>query len=110
MVLSACKTADGLLLEGEGLNSISRGFTAAGAGGVISGLWNVNDKTAIDLMQRFCENLSHQPNIALALHNAKKQWLLKNKENTMVQLPYYWAGFVYSGHLQKTGGACHSNQ
>ena len=45
--------------------------------------------------------LSRQPNIALALHNAKKQWLQDDKENAMLQLPYYWAGFVYSGHLQK---------
>jgi CHAT domain-containing protein len=101
VVLSACKTADGVLLEGEGINSISRGFTAAGAGGVISGLWNVNDKTAIALMQGFYEQLSQQPNIALALHRAKLQWLQDGKENTMLQLPYYWAGFIYSGHLQK---------
>ena len=101
VVLSACKTADGSLLEGEGLNSISRGFTAAGAGGVISGLWNVNDKTAIALMQLFYGQISQQPNIALALHNAKKQWLQADHENAMLQLPYYWAGFVYSGHLQK---------
>lgn len=101
VVLSACKTADGLLLEGEGLNSISRGFTAAGAGGVISGLWNVNDKTAIALMQHFYENLSQQPNIPLALHHAQLQWLNNAKENNTLQLPYYWSGFVYSGHLQK---------
>jgi CHAT domain-containing protein len=101
VVLSACKTADGSLLEGEGLNSISRGFTAAGAGGVISGLWNVNDKTAIALMQLFYDQLPQQPDIALALHSAKKQWLQADHENAMLQLPYYWAGFVYSGHLQK---------
>ncbi|THU33581.1 CHAT domain-containing protein [Niastella caeni] len=101
VVLSACKTADGLLLEGEGLNSISREFTAAGAGGVISGLWNVNDKTAIALMQRFYEQLDQQPDIARALHNAKKEWLQSEHENALLQLPYYWAGFVYSGHLQK---------
>jgi CHAT domain-containing protein len=101
VVLSACKTADGLLLEGEGLNSISRSFTAAGAGGVVSGLWNLNDKTAIALTQEFYNQLSQQPNIALALHHAKLQWLQEDKENPMLQLPYYWAGFVYSGHLQK---------
>ncbi len=101
VVLSACKTADGLLLEGEGLNSIGRGFTAAGAGGVISGLWNVNDKTAIALMQQFYEQLPRQSNSALALHQAKKQWLQHEEKNAMLQLPYYWAGFVYSGHLQK---------
>jgi CHAT domain-containing protein len=101
IVLSACKTADGSPLAGEGLNSISRGFTAAGAGGVISSLWNVNDKTAIALMQYFYEQLPQQPDMAAALHNAKKQWLLQEKENATMQLPYYWAGFIYSGHLQK---------
>ncbi|OQP64848.1 hypothetical protein A3860_19020 [Niastella vici] len=101
VVLSACKTADGNLLVGEGLNSLSRGFTAAGAGGVMAGLWNVNDKTAIALTQLFYEQLSKQNDIALALHHAKKQWLLSNKDNALVQLPYYWAAFVYSGHLKK---------
>jgi CHAT domain-containing protein len=101
VVLSACKTADGQLVEGEGLNSLSRGFTAAGAGGVISGLWNMNDKTAIALMQEFYNQLSQQPNIALALHHARLQWVQEDKENSMLQLPYYWAGYVYSGHLQK---------
>lgn len=101
VVLSACKTADGSLLEGEGLNSISRGFTAAGAGGVISSLWNVNDETAITLMQHFYKQLATQPNVSLALHNAKSEWLQADQENALLQLPYYWAGFIYSGHLQK---------
>jgi CHAT domain-containing protein len=101
VVLSACKTADGLLLEGEGLNSISRGFTAAGAGGVISGLWNVNDKTAIALLQLFYNQLQQQGDVAIALHNAKQKWLQDKQENAMLYLPYYWAGFIYSGHLQQ---------
>lgn len=101
IVLSACKTADGAPLAGEGPNSISRGFTAAGAGGVISSLWNVNDKTAIALMQCFYVQLPQQPDLAMALHKAKEQWLLQEKENAMMQLPYYWAGYIYSGHLQK---------
>ena len=100
-MLRACKTADGTPLAGEGPNSISRGFTAAGAGGVISSLWNANDKTAITLMQCFYEQLQQQPDAALALHHAKIQWLQQEKENTTLQLPYYWAGFIYSGHLQK---------
>lgn len=100
VVLSACKTADGQLLEGEGLNSISRGFTAAGAGGVISGLWNVNDKAAIELLQLFYDQLPKQPNVPAALHEAQQQWLQLPNQQPMLQLPYYWAGFVYSGHLQ----------
>lgn len=99
VVLGACKTADGLLLAGEGINSLSRGFTAAGAGGVVSGLWNVNDETAIAFMKSFYEQLrEHDP--AMALQEAKKQWLNDHRDNPALQLPYYWSGFVYNGHLQ----------
>lgn len=100
VVLGACKTADGEWLAGEGVNSLSRGFTAAGAGGVISGLWNVNDETAIGIMQQFYRQLQQQKDPALALHDAKLRWLQGHTDNATMQLPYYWAGFVYSGHLQ----------
>lgn len=99
VVLGACKTADGLLLQGEGVNSLSRGFTAAGAGGVVSGLWNVNDETAIAFMQVFYKKLQDH-DAAFALQEAKRQWLSDHPNDPALQLPYYWAGFVYSGHLQ----------
>jgi CHAT domain-containing protein len=100
VVLGACKTAGGLLLEGEGVNSLGRGFTAAGAGGVVSGLWNVNDEATIAFTQLFYEQLQ-QYDPAMALQQAKQQWLLSHRNNPVLQLPYYWSGFIYSGHLQK---------
>jgi CHAT domain-containing protein len=99
VVLGACKTADGLLLQGEGVNSLSRGFTAAGAGGVVSGLWNVNDETAIAFMEIFYKKLQ-QHDAAEALQQAKLQWLKEHSNSPALQLPYYWSGFIYSGHLQ----------
>jgi CHAT domain-containing protein len=100
VVLGACKTADGEWLAGEGVNSLSRGFTAAGAGGVVSGLWNVNDEAAIYITQRFYQALQQGKDPALALHDAQLQWFKHNTDNDIMNLPYYWAGFVYSGHLQ----------
>jgi tetratricopeptide (TPR) repeat protein len=100
VVLGACKTADGKWLDGEGVNSLSRGFTAAGAGGVIAGLWNVNDEAAIGIIQQFYQQLDQPKDPALALHDAKRQWLQDHAGNATLQLPYYWAGLVYSGHLQ----------
>lgn len=100
VVLGACKTADGAWLAGEGVNSLSRGFTAAGAGGVIAGLWNVNDEAAIGIMQYFYQQLQQGKDPGLALHDAKLQWLQANAGNATLQLPYYWAGIVHSGHLQ----------
>ncbi len=99
VVLGACKTADGAWLAGEGVNSLSRGFTAAGAGGVVAGIWNVNDESAIGIMQQFYQQLQQEKDPALALHDAKLQWLQANAGNATLQLPYYWAGIVYSGHL-----------
>lgn len=99
VVLGACKTADGALLEGEGVNSLGRGFAAAGAGGVVSGLWNVNDEAGAGIMKLFYEQLASQQDPGMALHLAKQQWLQLHGENTILQLPYYWAGFIYSGRI-----------
>jgi len=52
-------------------------------------------------LQSFYRQLQQQENPAMALHAAKQQWLQTEHENNFLQLPYYWAGFVYSGHLQK---------
>jgi CHAT domain-containing protein len=110
VVLGACKTADGEWLAGEGVNSLSRGFTAAGAGGVVSGLWNVNDETAIGILQHFYRQLQQGKDPALALHDARLQWLQEHTDNATLHLPYYWAGFVYSGHLQPVSIERNSNK
>jgi len=87
VVLGACKTADGAWLAGEGVNSLSRGFTAAGAGGVIAGIWNVNDESAIGIMQQFYQQLQQEKDPALALHDAKLQWMQAHTGNATLQLP-----------------------
>lgn len=100
VVLSACRTADGTLLQGEGINSLQRGFVAAGAGGVLGSLWNVNDATTIALSQLFYKHLSGAPDPGMALYRAKAEWLQQHRDNAVLQLPYYWAAFEYCGHLQ----------
>lgn len=98
--LGACRTGDGTLVEGEGMNSLSRAFAAAGAGGVVAGMWNVNDKASAEIMQYFYAQLAAGENAANALHNAKEAYLKDHGNDPIQQLPYYWAGFTYSGHLQ----------
>lgn len=100
VVLGACKTADGQWLAGEGVNSLARGFTASGAGGVVSGLWNVNDAAAIKMMQAFYRRMQQVKDPSLALHEAKLHWMANTNGQATRHLPYYWAGFVYSGRLQ----------
>src|SRR6185295_13830918 len=53
VVLSACQTALGKEIRGEGLVGLTRGFMYAGAPRVVASLWNVNDRATAELMRRF---------------------------------------------------------
>lgn len=100
VVLGACKTADGNWLDGEGVNSLSRAFTGAGAGGVIAGRWNVHDQAAIDILQHLYVQLAGHQDAAAALQAAKRHYLQQQAGNNRLSLPYYWAALTYSGHMQ----------
>ena len=57
VVLSACRTALGKEVHGEGLIGLTRGFMYAGASRVVSSVWNVDDRASARLMswtERFC--------------------------------------------------------
>jgi CHAT domain-containing protein len=100
VVLSACRTGYGMLSEGEGIISLSRGFTAGGAGGIIAGLWNMNDESTATLMGYFYQQLATINHPAIALRNAKLEWLAQKHDNPFMKLPYFWAGSVYCGNDQ----------
>ena len=51
--LSACSTALGKEVRGEGLIGLTRGFLYAGASGVTASLWKVDDEATAELMSRF---------------------------------------------------------
>ena len=97
VVLSACRTGHGMLAKGEGIISLARGFTATGAGGIVAGLWNMNDETTASMMESFYKLLSSGESPAAALQHAKMQWLQNTNGQQYQELPYYWAGMVYSG-------------
>ncbi|MBC8053838.1 MAG: CHAT domain-containing protein [Sphingobacteriaceae bacterium] len=100
VVLSACRTADGILAPGEGVLSLSRGFTAAGTTGVVAGLWNINDAASAQLITCFYQNLKNSKDAATALHQAKLDWLNQNHSNQAQLLPYYWSSLIYIGKPQ----------
>ncbi len=94
VVLSACQTALGKELRGEGLLGLARGFMYAGAPRVIASLWTVADSATTDLMSSFYQALlgSHAP-ASEALRGAK----LRLMRNPLHSAPYYWAGFLLEG-------------
>lgn len=94
VVISACQTADGKLIEGEGPLSFSRAFLLAGARTVIGTQWAVDDKATSELMKLFYEQLltRHLPPVK-ALRQAQLQML----KNATYQSPEHWAAFECYG-------------
>ena len=100
VVLSGCETALGRLIDGEGLQGLSRAFFDAGAKRVIASLWPVQDDATAELMGAFYHALlldKQSPAQALRLAKLRvKNHQLKNKQKHW-QDPYYWASFVLQG-------------
>ncbi|HEX6046410.1 MAG TPA: CHAT domain-containing protein, partial [Pyrinomonadaceae bacterium] len=57
VVLSACRTALGREIKGEGLVGLTRGFMYAGTPAVVASLWDVRDQATAELMSRFYEGM-----------------------------------------------------
>lgn len=93
VTLSACQTAIGKEVTGEGLIGLSRAFFYAGANAVLASLWNVNDASTEQLMAPFYRSLASGEPIDRALRTAKVGLL-----DGRFGHPYYWAAFIVSGN------------
>ena len=58
VVLSACRTAGGTILSGEGVLGLTSAFLGAGARAVIATAWPANDSVAAGQMRPFYDQLS----------------------------------------------------
>lgn len=95
VVLSACETGLGELKRGEGVVSLARGFTYAGAKSTLTSLWSVNDAQTTKLMESFYTNLKEGMTKDKALRQAKLDYL----SNENLTAPYFWAGFIPAGDM-----------
>jgi CHAT domain-containing protein/Flp pilus assembly protein TadD len=94
VVLSACQTALGKEVRGEGLIGLTRGFMYAGAARVLASLWSVEDRPTADLMAAFYRGmLRDKLSPAAALRKAQLE-MAKDPDR---KAPYYWAGFSLQG-------------
>jgi CHAT domain-containing protein len=95
VVLSACRTAIGQEIRGEGLVGLTRGFMYAGAAGVVASLWKVDDQATAALMEHFYRHLITERMSATAALKAAKVEIMQSREQW--RAPYYWAGFILQG-------------
>lgn len=90
VVLSACDSAAGENLSGEGVMGLSYSFLRAGAREVVSTLWSIDDAKSSDLMIAFYKELMwNGGNATAALHQSQLAVMRQRQSSA----PYYWAGF-----------------
>lgn len=97
VVLSACETALGKQIRGEGVIGLTRGFMHAGSRQVLASLWNVEDNSTASLMKLFYWNLfkkGERPAEALQ-HAQMTLW-----QSPQTRAPYFWAGFILQGEYK----------
>lgn len=98
VVLSACRTALGKDVRGEGLIGLTRGFMYAGASTVVASLWKVDDEATAELMKRFYANmLQRGMTPATALRAAQNSI----RQEPQWRSPYYWAAFTLQGEYRR---------
>ncbi len=91
VVLSACETGLGYIVNNEGVFGLQRAFKQAGAKNLMVSLWSIPDHATQVLMTQFYHNcLVKNMSLRYALQ-AAQQWM---RSQVAYQNPYYWAGFV----------------
>ncbi len=91
VVISACSSADGRELRGEGALSLARSFLGSGARAVIGTIWPVRDSEAATLVEKFYRRLAHGSTVAAALAGAQRELSAAGIP------PAAWAGFIVIG-------------
>jgi CHAT domain-containing protein len=73
VVLSACRTASGKTLNGEGVQSLARAFFRAGAHAVVASRWPLRDDEAAVLFEDFYRELGNGESLARSLRRATQK-------------------------------------
>jgi len=91
VVLSACETGKGEILNGEGVQGLRKAMTDAGAEHILMSLWKVDDKVTSEYMQTFYGHYAQGKSICESYN------LTRNEIKQKYPQPYYWGAFVLIG-------------
>ncbi|HEX6373091.1 MAG TPA: CHAT domain-containing protein [Longimicrobium sp.] len=95
VVLAACQTVRTGPGRAAGFSGLAGAFLAAGAGGAVGSLWQVDDRLTRPLMIEFHRAYRAAPNGPGALRAA--QLRLLRSGDPALRSPAAWAGFRYAG-------------
>ncbi len=97
VTLSACQTHVGPIQDGEGVASLAKGFSYAGAKSIVTSLWDIEDQAAMEIMQSFYTNLERGMKKDEALRLAKISFM-EDRAGPFAH-PYFWAAYIPIGDM-----------
>ena len=101
VVLSACDTALGRDIKGEGIVGLTRGFMYAGAPRIVATLWDVDDEATSEFMKWFYIGIiQRQESPAASLREAQ----MEVRKQARWRSPYYWGAFIIEGDWRTIDG------
>jgi len=107
VALSACKTALGREVAGEGVVGLGRAFMLAGARAAVVSLWSVESESTTRLMISFYRHLTEGKRAGEALRAAKRE-IREGAEGmaagrvaaSPLPAPFFWAPFILVGEAE----------
>jgi CHAT domain-containing protein len=97
IIISACETGHGQLVNSEGVLSLTRGFAYAGCASMVNSLWKADDAATAAILHQFHTYLQKGFTKAKALRQAKLDYL---HSNALYKTPNYWAHLILTGDNQ----------
>jgi tetratricopeptide (TPR) repeat protein len=91
VVLSACRTAGGVVLGGEGVQGLTAPLLQAGARSVVATQWRIGDRSTVAFVESFYGGLARRLSVAEALRAAKLEAIRRGAP------PSEWAAFTEVG-------------
>lgn len=91
VVLSACRSAGGVVLGGEGIRGLTAPLLAAGARSLVATQWRIDDREVVPVVDAFYAALASGQPVIEALRTAKLRALAEGRS------PRAWAAFSVIG-------------
>ncbi|MEL6674252.1 MAG: CHAT domain-containing tetratricopeptide repeat protein [Bacteroidota bacterium] len=99
VVLSACETSLGKASKGEGIISMARGFSYAGASSIITTLWQVEELSTASILSLFYQYVKAGFSKSSALRQAKLDYMTQ-AESQFDLHPFFWAASTPMGDME----------
>ena len=97
VIISACETGKGELVNSEGVISLSRAFIYAGCASTINSLWKADDKATSSILKQFHYYLQKGYTKSKALQKAKLDYI---KSDALNKSPAYWSHLIIVGNTE----------